>query len=320
MHRTLGKSTLHVSPVAMGCWPISGMTSLGVTREQSEATIQAAVDHGINFFDTAYCYGVDGESEKLVGSVLGSRRDDCVLATKGGIHWGPNGQRILDASPARLRAECDASLARMDIEVIDLLYLHAPDERTSIAESAGALSDLQREGKTRFVGASNLTLQQLQEFHQVCPLTAVQPAYNMLLRQIEADLVPWCQAQQIAIVGYWPLMKGLLAGKLPRDHRFAAGDGRTKYQAFQGDEWHKNQDLLDELRSLAAQHNRTVTELVVNWTIHQPGITVALCGAKRPDQILESVKAHDWQMDNALCQQLDQAIRRRGTPAVDRAI
>lgn len=260
--RQLGTTDIYVSPVALGCWPISGMTSVGITEADSLATIAACFDLGINFLDTAYCYGRSGESEQLIRRALGKRRDQIVIATKGAIHWG--------------------------------------------------------EGKTRSVGLSNATVTQLEEFIAVCPLAAYQPHYNMLQREIEADTLPWCQRRQVSVVVYWPLLKGLLAGKLARDHVFAAGDGRAKYPMFQGGEWQKNQDLVDDLREIAADAGRSVAQLVINWTIHRSGITAALCGAKRPDQVRENAGGMGWQMNEAMLARIDAALARRGE-AISRA-
>jgi aryl-alcohol dehydrogenase-like predicted oxidoreductase len=199
---------------------------------------------------------------------------------------------------------------------VDLLYLHARDPDTPIADSAGALAELQREGKALAIGASNLSLDELRAFHDVCPLTAFQPPYNMLQRQIEQDTLPWCKAQEIAVLVYWPLMKGLLAGKLPRDHVFPKDDGRAKYPMFQGDEWEKNQDFVDSLRQIARDAGCTVAQLAVHWAIQQPGITAALCGAKRPDQIRETAAAMQIGLSDAHWRQLAALIEERGPAAV----
>lgn len=325
VRRLLGNTQIAVSPVAMGCWPISGMTSRGVTEADSLATLAAAFEAGINFFDTAYCYGADGESERLVGRALGHRRHEIVIATKGGLHWR-DGQMVKDASPARLRLECEESLRRLGTDRVELLYLHAPDPATPIGESAAALRQLQAEGKALAIGASNCSLAQLQEFHAVCPLSAHQPAYNMLQREIESEVIPWCEAHGISTIAYWPLLKGLLAGGLHRDHQFALGDGRPKYPMFQGVEWQRNMDLVDRLRQIAAGVSLhgvgtcTVAQLVVNWTIHRPGITAALCGAKRPEQIRETASAMGWQISAAACDQIDAALAERGTPVSQTAV
>jgi aryl-alcohol dehydrogenase-like predicted oxidoreductase len=206
-------------------------------------------------------------------------------------------------------------LRRLQTDYVDLLYLHAPDPQIAIEESAGELKRLQEEGATRAVGISNVSLDQLRAFHAVCPLAAFQPPYNMLLRGIERDTLPWCIENNVAVAPYWPLMKGLLAGKLPRDFVFQAGDGRPKYPMFQGTEWQKNQDLLDDLRSLATEMGRSVSEIVINWTIHQPGITSALCGAKRPDQLRESAAAMGWELTSDQTARIDAALAKRGIPA-----
>lgn len=318
--RELGTSGIRVSAVGLGGWPISGMTSRGVTESDSLATLSACRDCGVNFFDTAYCYGADGESERLIGRVVRPYREEVVIATKCGIEWGPAGERVIDGRPATLRRQCDASLGRIGVDCVDLLYLHAPDARTPLADSAGALRELRDAGKTRAVGVSNVSLEQLQAFHAVCPVDAVQPAYNMLQRQIESDLLPWCREQRIAVVVYWPLLKGLLAGKLPRDFVFPPGDGRPKYPMFQGQEWQRNQDFVDRLREIAADEGRTVADLAIHWTIHQPGITAALCGAKRPEQIRETAAALTWRMSAATRSRIDQALALRGTPVVRAAV
>jgi aryl-alcohol dehydrogenase-like predicted oxidoreductase len=318
--RPLGRTGILVSPVALGCWPISGMTSLDVNEADSLATLAAALDSGINFFDTAYGYGAAGESERLIARAIAGRRDQVVLATKCGIHWGADGRRVIDGHPQTIRRECDESLRRLATDRVELLYLHAPDPTTPLAESAGELLRLCQAGKTRLVGVSNFTLAQLVEFHTACPVAAVQPPYNMLQRDIEQDLLPWCRERGIAVCVYWPLLKGLLAGKLPRDFVFQPGDGRAKYPMFQCDEWQRNQDLLDELRGLAAASGRTVAQLVVNWTIHQPGITAALCGAKRPEQIRETAGAMGWQLSADQRRRIDEALVRRGVPVTKGAV
>ncbi|MFN0051876.1 MAG: aldo/keto reductase [Planctomycetales bacterium] len=307
----MGSTSLRVTPIAMGCWPITGITSLDVQEQTSLETLQAAFDIGINFFDTAYCYGYEGESERMIARALGRRREKILIATKGGIHW-ENGKQARDASGSTLIRQCEESLRRLQTDRVDLLYLHAPDPRVPLAESAAALRKLLDEGKTRSVGLSNASTAQLAEFSAVCPLAAYQPHYNMLQREIEADQLPWCQAREIAVVVYWPLMKGLLAGKMSRNHRFDPRDGRGKYPMFQGAEWVKNQDFLDELRPIAAEAGKSVAQLVLNWTIHQSGITVALCGAKRPDQIRDNAGAMGWRMTAAEQERISQALARRG--------
>jgi aryl-alcohol dehydrogenase-like predicted oxidoreductase len=318
--RPLGNSGLSVTPIALGCWPIAGMTSPDVNDTDSLATITACFDLGINFLDTAYCYGAHGESERLIARALGSRRHEMVIATKGGIEWGPDRKQVIDGRPATIRRHCEESLRRLQTDRVELLYLHAPDPHTPITETAAEFKRLLDEGKTRAVGVSNVSLAQLEAFQSVCPLSAYQPPYNMLQREIELDTLPWCVAHNVAVVIYWPLLKGLLAGKLQRDHVFAEGDSRRKYPMFQGDEWQRNHDLVDDLRTIAAKTGHSVAQLVINWTIRQPGITVALCGAKRPDQIIDNAGGAGWELTAAQLQQIDSALTRRGKAATRRPV
>ncbi|MDB5343132.1 MAG: yhdN 3 [Schlesneria sp.] len=309
--REIGRTGIMVTPIAMGCWPIAGVTSIDVTEANSLATLQAAVDHGINFFDTAYCYGYEGESEKLIAKALGSRRDQIVIASKGGIHWKDRVQQK-DASAKTLQLECEESLRRLNTDRIDLHYLHAPDPNVPLAESAAALKGLLDSGKIRSVGVSNFSLAQLAEFHAICPISAYQPYYNMLQREIESSQLPWCVENDVSVMVYWPLLKGLLAGKLPRDYQFDPKDGRRKYPMFVGEQWDKNQDFLDLLRPLAEEANVPLAQLVLNWTIQRPGITVALCGAKRPDQIIDNAGTMNWQLTAEQIARIDAAIAARG--------
>lgn len=318
----LGSSKIRVSPVAMGCWPIAGVTSLDVEDGESLATLRAAFEAGINFFDTAYCYGYAGESERLIGQALREghlgARHELVIASKGGIHYGSDRKQARDASPATLKRQCRESLQRLGTDYLDLLYLHAPDPQVPLAESAGALRELLEAGLTRSVGVSNVTTAQLETFKAVCPLVAFQPHYNMLQREIEAGELPWCQMNDVAVCVYWPLMKGLLAGHLTGDHQFDPRDGRAKYPMFQGEEFQRNIAFVDQLRSIAG--GRSVTELVIAWTIGQRGITAALCGAKRPHQIRESAAGMAWRLTPEERAAIDAAIATRGAAVSQAAV
>ena len=317
--RPLGTTDIRVSPIALGCWPIAGMTSLGVNEADSLATLEATFELGINFLDTAYCYGPNGESERLIAQAIAGRRDQVVIATKGGVAWDENLKQVVDGRPETLKKQCDESLRRLNTDHVELLYLHAPDPKTPLAESAGALKELMDAGKTRSVGVSNVSLDQLRKFAAACPLAAYQPPYNMLQRNIEADTLPWCREHNVSVFVYWPLMKGLLAGKFTREHVFAPSDGRAKYPMFQGEEWQKNQNFVDELRKIADDAGRTVSQVVLNWTISQPGITAALCGAKRPDQIRENAGGKGWLLSEVQLKAIDKALRLRGAPITRRA-
>ena len=317
MLRPLGQTNLRISPLGMGCWPITGITSVNVNESDSLATLKSAFDSGINFFDTAYCYGFDGESEQMIAHVLGSDRDKIVLATKGGIHWEA-GKQARCGRPETLRRECDESLQRLKTDRIELYYLHAPDPNVPIAESAGAIGELIQQGKVLSAGLSNASVEQLAAFHEACPLVVYQPHFNMLQREIEDSQLPWCVEHGVSVIVYWPLMKGLLAGHLPRDYVFDPKDGRRKYPMFSGDEWQKNQDFVDRLRELAIELDKPVSQIVLNWTIQRAGITAALCGAKRPHQIQQNAEAMSWSLTADQIARINAIIAVRG-PIISKA-
>ncbi|MEM9413661.1 MAG: aldo/keto reductase [Planctomycetota bacterium] len=303
--RELGSSGIKVSTVAMGCWPIAGMTSLNVNTEDSLKTLYAAFDSGINFFDTAHCYGLDGGSEKLVGKLMEGRQDQVVVATKCGVHWDGQGEKVVDGSASRIRWECEESLRRLKIESIDLMYLHRPDPSTPINESAAALRELQVAGKVKAVGLSNASLHEIQKFHSVCPLVAIQPPFNFLQPQTIEPIRPWCMQNDVSVVNYWPLMKGLLAGKIRRNYQFDPADKRLTYPIFQGDCFESAQVVLDRLEPIAESLSISISQLVIAWTIGQACITSTLCGAKRDWQIQETARAMSVQLDDDVIQVMD---------------
>lgn len=323
MKRPLGTSGLEVTPVALGCWPLAGVTTLGATHADGVATVLAAIDAGINHFDTAYVYGPAGESDRILAEALRGRRDGVVIASKVGIHYELSGggepTMQTDGRPETLRRECGELLARLETDRVDLLYLHSPDPKVPIAESAGALAELMAEGKTRSVGVSNTQLEETTAFASVCPLTAVQLPYNMLQRDIEQRTLPWCVENGVAVMAYWPLMKGLLAGAMDRGQPLERDDNRRKYPMYEGDEWRRNQDFVDALRGVAADAGVTVAQLVVNWTLGQAGVTSVLCGAKRPAQIRETAGGMGWELSAEQAERIAAAIAARGEAAAKRS-
>jgi aryl-alcohol dehydrogenase-like predicted oxidoreductase len=316
--RRIGASDLLVSPVALGTWPMAGVTTLGVNDADSLAAIRSCLDLGINFLDTAYCYGPNGESENLIRRAVADCREQLVIATKCGIHYNAAGQQEQDARPETILCECDESLQRLGTDRVDLYYLHAPDPKVPLTESAGAIAQLVAAGKVRYAAISNASRPQVQEFHAVCPVVAVQLPYNLLQRGIEQESLPWCREQNIAVVVYWALAKGLLAGKITPDNPLTDDDSRRNYPMYQGEEWERNLHFVDRLRAVAEDCGKTVAQVVINWTIHQPGITVALSGAKRPWQLAEVAGAMGWQLNDRQLQAIDEALAERGPAAFKR--
>lgn len=309
-----------MSRLGLGCWPLAGMTRDGITQDEAIATVIAAVDHGITHLDTAYCYGEQGESEQAIAAAIRGRREQVSLAGKCGIHWRPGRVQTVDGSPERLRSEVDESLRRLGTDHLDVLYLHAPDPHVPIEESAAALAAMMAAGKTQAVGVSNVSLDELQRFDAVCPVAVCQMPYNMLQREIEAAIVPWCREHEVGVVAYWPLMKGLLSGTMDRTRGFPATDSRHKYPMFQGDEFQRNLDFVDELRPVAARLETTIPAVVLAWTMEQPAIASVLFGATCPAQVEANVPALTCNLDMAAREAIRTAIERRGPVAGRRAV
>ena len=317
--RQLGNTDLKVSAVGLGCWPFAGMTSLGVEDGQSILTVQTALANGINMLDTAYSYGPDGRSDRVLKQALrGVPRDRYVLCSKCGTHYDANGQRVVDGRASVLLEQTQRSLERLDVSFIDLHYLHQPDPKIDLRESATAMQQLKEKGLIRYAGISNASLVECQLFHSICPLSAVQIPFNMLQPATYHELVDWCSAQQISIISFWVLMKGLFAGKMERSTQLAPEDRRRAYPMYQSAQWDINQDFVDVLRELALSLNWSVAQLVVRWSAEQPGMTSCLVGAKRPDQIIESAAALTEPLPQEVSRKIENAIAKRlalGAPA-----
>ena len=300
--RQLGKSAIWVSPVALGCWPLAGITSGPLADEAAVAVIDAALEAGVNHLDTAYAYGRNGESERRIACAIRNRRDRVVLATKVGVYWDQEGTVQWTGNPNLLRQHCQESLRRLEVQAVDLLYFHAPADDAPLAESAGFFRDVLAEGQTRAVGVSNLSVDQMQAFAAECPIVACQVRYNRLQREIEADILPWCRAHQVSVVAYEPLALGLLTGKFTRDYVFPDDDWRRRSPLVAGDAWTNSLKEVERLRPLAAARGCSLAQWAVGWTITRPGVTAALCGAKHPDQIRETAQAMlltpAWQDNN----------------------
>jgi aryl-alcohol dehydrogenase-like predicted oxidoreductase len=243
-----------------------------------------------------------------------------VLAGKCGIHWQPGRRQCVDGRPERIEVEVEESLRRLGTDHLDLLYLHAPDPVVPIEESAAALQRLFEAGKTRSIGASNMTVELLDRFVSACPLSACQMPYNMLQRGIEEAVLPWCRTHDVAMVVYWPLMKGLLAGRMQRGQVFPASDSRHKYPMFNGTEFERNLDFVAALRPVATRLGCELPDLVLAWTASQPGITSVLFGATSPAQVAENARGLTVDLDDQALTDIRAAIAARGPVASRRAV
>ena len=296
-----------ISRIGFGCWPLAGISTLGVNQSDSVATVRSAIEEGINLFDTAYSYGYEGEAASVLQTVLPDTRDSLFLCSKVGQHFDSQRQRAVDGRPETLLRHCKQELQRLNVATLDLLYLHQPDPEVPITESASAIADMVERGYARYAGVSNVNLPQLEEFCRYCPTQFVQLPFNMLQRASAQELGSYCCENAIHVVSYWALMKGVLAGRFERDHVFDPSDRRLQYDIYQGEKWQCCQDLLDRLREFAKQNSCTVAQLVLAWTVAQEPISCALVGAKRPYQIQETAAAIQLTLSEQLAREIDKA-------------
>lgn len=285
----LGESGLSVSPVAFGTWQLSPRFWGEQSKEDAVAAMRLAFEKGINLFDTADAYG-DGYAETVLGEAIGDLpRDELVIVTKVFNHFNPDASRYPDLSPEHIVQRCEASLERMGIETIDLYLLHFYDELTPLAAVAEVLEELRNQGKVRAIGLSNHTVEQTRAQRRFGPYSVVQPPYSLIDPGIEQDLLPYCQAENIGVMAYSPMHKGLLTGKYTGSEVF--DDFRQHHEDFQGGRFAHLATQVRSLGPIADRYGLTIYQLVLAATLMHPAVHVAVCGIKTPQQIAEAAGA-----------------------------
>ncbi len=289
-HRSLGRSGLSASAIGLGCMGMSEFYGPS-DDEQSLATLAAALDLGINFFDTADMYGV-GHNERLLGRFLKGRRDRIILATKFGNVRGPNGERLgVSGTPDYVRSACDASLERLGIDTIDLYYQHRVDPKTPIEETVGAMKGLVEAGKVRFLGLSECSVATLRKAHAVHPITAVQIEYSLWSRDPEEEMLAACRELGVAFVAYSPLGRSFLTGAVTSPDTLAADDFRRANPRFSGDALKANLTLVEALKDFAATKGATSAQIALAWILNKQDNVIPIPGTRRLKYLEENVAA-----------------------------
>ncbi|WP_162056365.1 aldo/keto reductase [Pontibacter pamirensis] len=305
-YRKIGTSDLNVSVVTFGAWAAGGWMWGGTERKDAVQAIRASYDLGVTSIDTAPIYG-QGTSEEIVGEAIKDLpRDKVQILTKYGMRWdlnkgelamksqNNNGKEIdiyKYAGRDSIIKECEDSLRRLKTDYIDLYQIHWPDLTTPIEETMETVAQLIKEGKVRYAGVCNYNVAQMQEAEKYVKLVSNQVPYSMVKRSIEENVVPYCIENNKSILAYSPLERGLLTGKMKPGHKFAEGDHRTNIYFFQDKNLKRTNQFLQKIKSLADDKDATLAQLVIRWTVEQPGITIALVGARNAEQATQNAKA-----------------------------
>jgi aryl-alcohol dehydrogenase-like predicted oxidoreductase len=311
--RKLGYTDLEFTTVGLGTWAIGGPWEYGwgpQDDENSIKTIHEALDAGINWIDTAPIYGC-GHSEEVVGAALKHVSYKPLIATKCGLRWNERREKINNLRAESIIKECEESLERLGVEVIDLYQMHWAEPDGMIEEAFGAMAKCVEQGKVRYIGVSNYTVDQLKRIGEVHPVASLQPNYSMLKRGVEGELLGYCKANGIGVVCYSPMQKGLLTGKFDKQKvaGLDEGDVRRRDPDFAGERFEKNMDFVDKLKAIAERNGRSVAQLAISWVLRRDEVTAAICGARRPGQISETAEAGDWRLSDGDIAEIDELLK-----------
>lgn len=302
--RVLGNSDLEITPVGYGAWAIGGIGweySWGPQNDDdSIAAIRRSLDLGVNWIDTAAVYGL-GHSEEIVSRALAGRSGaQPYVFTKCGLRWNAQGRVYRSLKATSVRQECEASLRRLRIDVIDLYQIHWPpeDDGQELEEGWAALATLQREGKVRWIGVSNFSIEQMKRAQAMAPVTALQPPYSLIRRGIETAILPFCQREGIGVITYAPMASGLLTGAMTRERakNLPPDDWRGRNPAFLEPDLSKNLALVERLRAVGNRHVRSPGEVAIAWTLRNPLVTGVIVGARSVMQAEGVMRAADLRL------------------------
>ncbi len=302
--RKLGKTDLEITPIGFGAWAIGGggyKYGWGPQDDQDSInTLHRALDAGINWIDTASIYGL-GHSEEVVGRALKGLADKPLVFSKGARVWDENRNVIDDQTAGAIRQQVENSLRRLDIDVIDLYQMHWPYPADQLEEGWEALDKLRQAGKVRAIGVSNYSVEQMQRILPIAPISTLQPPYSILRPEIEAEILPFCQQNEIGTLVYSPMQSGLLTGAMTKERvqNLPEGDWRRNSDNFQEPRLSRNLALADLLKQIGEPHGRTAGEVAVAWTLRHPAVTAAIVGARHPGQIDGIIGAMAFRLSDA---------------------
>lgn len=308
----IGSSKVKITPIVFGAWTIGGWMWGGSDRKEAVRALEASLEIGITSIDTAAVYGF-GLSEQIIGEVVHDKRDKVQVMTKYGLRWDSTKgsyffpTRNNEGTPVNIHRyaakesiiqECEMSLKRLQTDYIDLYQIHWPDPTTAIEETMEAVDRLMQQGKVLAAGVSNYSTDELKRAVGVIPVASNQVAYSMVNRGIEEDLIPYCLDNQVGILVYSPLQRGILTGKFTPEHKFAPGDSRPDTHFYKKNNIEKINDFLDGLKPLADGKNVSLAQIVLRWTLQRPAVTSVLAGIRNEQQLKENVGALSFTLSN----------------------
>ena len=312
--RQFGNSDMQITPLGLGTWAIGGGGwAFGWGPQDDEAsiaTIHRAIDLGINWIDTAAVYGL-GHSEEIVAKALKGRSDRPYVFTKGSRVWNDQGEITSSLKEQSLRREVENSLRRLQTDTIDLYQLHWPNPDPDIEEGWSTLAKLKSEGKLRYIGVSNFSVEQMERARKIAPITSLQTPYSLIKRDVERDILPYCQEHNIGVIVYSPMMSGLLSGKMTKERidNFPEDDWRKRNEEFQEPRLTRSFKLASLLQDIGYPYNRTTAEVAIAWTLRHPAVTGAIVGGRRPEQVEEIIGAAEFRLSESELEQIEKFLQ-----------
>ncbi len=308
---------MEITPIGFGAWAIGGGNWGGGWGSQDDqdsiAAINRAIDLGINWIDTAAVYGL-GRSEQVVARALKGRTDRPYVFTKCGLVWDENRQVGNSLKADSIRKECEDSLRRLETDVIDLYQIHWPNPDEDIEEGWSTMAELQKEGKVRWIGVSNFSVEQMQRAQAIAPVSSLQPPYHLLKPEVEEEILPFCLDQGIGVINYSPMASGLLTGRMTRERieSLPEDDWRKRGEEFQEPNLSRNLELADLLGQIGERHGRSAAVVAIAWTLRHPAITGAIVGARRPEQVDGIIDAAEFRLSEEELAEIDAFRSRTG--------
>jgi aryl-alcohol dehydrogenase-like predicted oxidoreductase len=300
--RRLGNSDLKITPLGIGAWAMGGGDWQFAWGSQDDAdsigSIRAALEAGLNWIDTAAVYGL-GHSEEVVGKAIEGLANKPLVFTKCERNWGDDRKIYPSLKADSIRKECENSLRRLKLDVIDLYQIHWPEPDADIEEGWTEMARLQQTGKVRWIGVSNFNVEQMKRAARIAPITSLQPPYSLLVRKVEPEILPYVEENGIGVLAYSPMRAGLLTGKMTKERalNLPANDWRSRDKDFQEPNLSRNLELVDLLRQIGERHGQAPGEVALAWVLSNPAVTAAIVGLRKPEQVKGTVGALDFRLD-----------------------